>query len=197
MVLFLPVASFGQYHSPADSATEGTVYTSFFFRFRYSFTASWVPQTGDMAEQVPNVGQARLSDEGNPGKAGKSYYLLTLFRTLPGQGIAGRSRAFISVVAEDVSSNPQITNGKDCVLKLAEHMKKARFAAVGEPKEMHVNGRTFFRQDMKGTSSAGAPVYQSAIFTTTGGYALGFLLISPNPSLLANMAGTVNTIQFY
>ncbi len=200
VALFLAVACLGQSHSPDDSAIEDNVYTNFFFRFRYSFSSSWVPQPADVAEQLQKAGEARLGDdsqENGPRKAGRSYYLLTLFRNLPGQGIAGHSRATILLVAEDVSSNPQITGGKDCVLKLAERMKKARYTTVGGPQEIKIGARTFFRQDMKGTSSAGAPVYQSAIFTLTGGYAVGFLMISPDPSLLAHMVVTAKSVQFY
>jgi len=195
-VLLFSVTCLGQYRSPADSATEGSVYTNFFFRFRYTFTLSWVPQAANVARELPEAEQARLNDEGGAQRAGKFYYLLTLFRNLPGQGVAGHSRAVISMVAEDISSNTQISGGKDCVLKLAERMKNARYTPVGEPQEMQIAGHTFFRQDMKGTL-AGAPVYQSAIFTTSGGYAVGFLLITPNQPLLTHMVGTVKGLQFY
>ncbi len=198
--LLLCVSCLGQYRSPADSTIEGNVYTNFFLRFRYTFSSSWVPQAANVAEHLPKSQQARLSDDDagdeTTRKAGKSYHLLTLFRTLPGQGIAGHSRAIISLVAEDVSSNSQITSGKDCVLKLADHMKKARYTAVGDPQEIQIKGHTFFRQDMKGTS-AGAAVYQSGVCTLTGGYAVGFLMISPSQSLLTHMVGTASTVQFY
>ena len=196
MTLLFSVACLGQYRSPADSATEGTVYTNFFFRFRYSFTSSWVPQAANVAAELPDSEQARLNESTSTQKAGKFYYLLTLFRNIPGQGVAGHSRAVISLVAEDISSNAQIAGGKDCVLKVAEHLKKSGYTAVGEPQEMQIGGHTFFRQDMKGTL-AGAPVYQSAIFTTSGGYAVGFLLITPNQPLLTHMVGTVKALQFY
>ena len=201
IALLLCVCCLAQNHNPYESSIEDNVYTNFFFRFHYSFTASWVAQPVDTAaEQLQKAGQARLGDDGKEGgarKAGKSYYLLTLFRNLPGHGNTDRSQAIVSLVAEDVSSNPQITSSKDCVLKLAEHLKKAHYTPVGEPREIQISGRTFFRQDMKGTSSAGAPVYQSVVFTLTGGYAVGFTLISPNQSILTNMVGTLKTTQFY
>jgi hypothetical protein len=194
--LLFSATCLGQYRSPADSATEGNVYTNFFFRFRYSFTSSWVPQAAGVAGDLPEAEQARLNEDSGAQKAGKFYYLLTLFRNLPGQGVAGHSRAVMSLVAEDVSSNPQIAGGKDCVLKLAQRMKKSRYVPVGEPEEMQIAGHTFFRQDMKGTL-AGATVYQTAIFTTSGGYAVGFLLTTPNQPLLTHMIGTVKALQFY
>jgi hypothetical protein len=196
IALLFSATCLGQYRSPADSATEGNVYTNFFFRFRYAFTSSWVPQAATVAADLPEAEQARLNESGGTQKAGKLYYLLTLFRNLPGQGVAGHSRAVISMIAEDVSSNTQISGGKDCVLKLAERMKKSRYTPVGGPQEMQIGGHTFFRQDMKGTL-AGAPVYQTAIFTTSGGYAVGFLLITPNQPLLTHMVGTVKGLQFY
>ena len=200
IALLLSTACLAQSSVPTDSSTEDNVYTNFFFRFRYSFSVSWVPQPADAAEQLQKAGQVGLGDDGKKEgtrKAGKSYYLLTLFRNLPGQGIAGHNRAIISLIAEDVSSNPQITSGKDCVLQVAEHLKKAHYTPLGEPREMQISGRTFFRQDMKGTSSVGASVYQSAVFTLTGGYAVGFTLISPNQSMLTSMVGTLNTMKFY
>jgi hypothetical protein len=199
--LLLCACCLAQSRNPYESSTEDNVYTNFFFRFHYSFTASWVAQSTDAAvEQLQRAGQVHLNEdrkEDGARKAGKPYYLLTLLRNLPAHGDTSRSVAIISLVAEDVSSNPQITSGKDCVLKLAEHLKKARYTPVGEPAEMQISGRTFFRQDMKGTTSAGASVYQSVIFTLTGGYAVGFTLISPNRSMLTNMMSTLNTTQFY
>ena len=155
-----------------------------------------MPQAPNVAGELPEAEQPRLNEDRGTQKAGRLYYLLTLFRNLPGQGIAGHSRAVISLVAEDISSNSQIAGGKDCVLTLAERMKKSRYIPVGEPQEMQIGGHTFFRQDMKGTL-AGSPVYQTAIFTTSGGYAVGFLLITPNQPLLTHMVGTVKALQFY
>jgi len=199
MALSLSAVCLGQSRSPDDASTEDNVYTNFFFRFHYSFSASWVPQPADVAEQLQKAGQSRLDDgkQTDAAKVEKHYYLLTLFRNLPGQGVNGRSRAIISLVADDVSAHPEATTGRECVLKLAEHLKKAHYAPVGEPQEVQIGGLTFFRQDLKGTSSAGAPVYQSAIFTVSKGYALGFMLISPSQSMLSNMAGTLDKVQFY
>jgi hypothetical protein len=153
----------------------------------------------DVTQQLEKEGRERLGD-GKPAdgaKPEKHYYLLTLYRNLPGEGANGRSRAIIEVVAEELPPHSEVTNGKDCVLKLAEHLKKAHYAPVGDPKEMQISKQSFFRQDLKGTNSSGAPVFQSSIFAVTQGHALGFILVAPSQLVLNNMLGTLAKVEFF
>lgn len=199
-VLLLSACCLAQSTTPYESSTEDNVYTNFFFRFRYSFSASWVPQPIDVAEKIQKAGQSRLSDENKEAivyKEGKHYSLLTLFRNLPGQGINGSSRAIFQIYAESLSSHSEVTSGKEYVLQLTGHLKKAHYTPVSEPREIKIGGRIFYRQDLKGTNSSGAPVFQSSLFTVTQGYALGFILISPTQQVLTNTLDTLNKVEFY
>jgi hypothetical protein len=193
-VALLFVFSCSAQTTPLESSIGGNVYTNFFFRFRYEFSSSWV------SEPVSMVGEMEKRDrEGNlpdSAKAPNSYELLRLVRTLPGQGPNGRSRALISLTAEQVPARSEITDGKEAVLKFTNKLKKQRYTPVGKLQELPINGHAFFRQDMKGKSE-GAEVYQSGVFTVCNGYVVGFLLTSPTQSLLDNMASTLDKIQFF
>lgn len=187
--------------SPDDGSTLDNVYTNFFFQFRYPFTASWVPQPASVVEELQQAGEARsgtaASSPGSPARDEKTYHLLTLFRTIPGQGPAGRERAVISLTASDNSAHPEITSGKEAVLALAERLKARRYTVVGEPLEITISGQSFFRQDVKGVNSSGMVVYQSMVFTVVKGYSLGFVFISPSRKLLTSMVASLDKAKFY
>jgi hypothetical protein len=198
--LLLSAHCLAQSRDPYESSTEDNVYTNFFFRFRYSFTASWVAQPMDVGERMQKAGQSGLADDDKEviiSKEGKHYSLLSLSRTLPGQGVNGRSHAMFQIVAEDLSSHREIASGKECVLQTTERLKKAHYTPVGEPKEVKISGQTFFRQDFKGRDSSGTPVFQSSLFTVTRGYAVGFILVSPTQLTLNNMVETMDKVEFY
>ena len=94
-------------------------------------------------------------------------------------------------------TSPGISSAKDCVQKIADRMKKANYSAVGDPQEAQFSGRKFFRQDLKGTSTAGAPVYESLFFTLARGYAVGFILAAPTQPALNGMVRTLDKLKFY
>jgi hypothetical protein len=190
------VVCLAQSTTPLESSTEGNVYTNFFFRFRYPFSSSWVPQSMDVVQQLEKEGRTRLDDE-KPPNAEKHYNLLTLFRNFPGQGPNGHSRAIIEIIAEELSSHREITSGRECVLKLTDRLKKAHYTPMGDPQETQISKQTYFRQDVKGKNSSGVPEFQSYIFTINRGHALGFILVAPSQLMLNNMLETVNKTEFY
>src|SRR5690348_14174423 len=99
--------------TPLESSIGANVYTNFFFRFRYEFTSSWVSQPVSMdSEMEKRDREGKLPDS---VKAPKSYELLSLSRTLPGQGPNGRSRALISLIAEEVPTHAETTDGRDAL----------------------------------------------------------------------------------
>jgi len=180
--------------TPLESSIGANVYTNFFFRFRYEFTSSWVSQPVSMVgEMEKRDREGKLPDS---AKAPKSYELLSLFRTLPGQGPNGRSRAQITLNAEELPAHSEAPTGKDAVLQITEQMKQRHYTPVGKLQELTIGGHTFFRQDMKGKSE-GADSYQSAVYTVSNGYSVGFIFVSPTQSLLTNMVGTLDKIQFF
>ena len=197
LALFLVVPSLGQSTSPDDGATEDNVYTNFFFQLRYPFSASWVPLTAAATAQIREAGQARLGDDQPQASSAKTYHLLSLARNFPGDGPNGRSRALILLVAEDLSSNSEIASAADCVRKVAGRLKQANFTAVGDPQEIQLSGRKFSRQELKGVSSAGTPVYESVYFTLARGHALGIILVAPSQPVLGGMMGTLDKLKFY
>lgn len=191
-VLLLSSYCAPQIASPDDGSALDNVYTNFYFRFRYPFTASWVTQPASVAEELQNAGGAKAaSDEAKP------HYLLTLSRTIPGQGPAGRTHAVISLVAKDNAAHPELASGQEVVLALVNKMKARRYTAIGEPQAIKIGGHSFFRQDMKGPASAGTPVYESMVFTVTKGYSFGFVLASPSQTLLTSMVATLEKAEFF
>jgi hypothetical protein len=191
--IFLLTAICSAQSTPLESSIGANVYTNFFFRFRYEFTPSWVPQPVSMDPEME-----KRDREGKAGaaKTPDSYVLLNLTRTLPDQGPNGRSRAVISLTAEEVPPHSEIVDGQAALLKFTDNLKKQHYITIGKLQVLKIGGHDFFRQDMKGKSE-GADVYQSGVFTVLNGYAVGFLLTSPTQPLLDNMAATLNKIQFF
>src|ERR1044071_5196331 len=97
--VLLSVVSCVAQPSPLESSIGDNVYTNFFFRFRYEFTSSWVSQPVSMDSEM-----AKRDREGKAGavKTPNFYKLLNLVRTLPSQGPNGRSRAEITLTAEEI-----------------------------------------------------------------------------------------------
>jgi hypothetical protein len=194
IVFFLGVVISSAQTTPLESSIGGNVYTNFFFRFRYEFTSSWVSHPVSMVgEMEKRDREGKLPDS---AKAPKSYELLSLSRTLPGQGPNGSSHALISLTAEEVPAHSETFDGKEALLKFTDKLKKQRYTPAGKLQELKIGDHTFFRQDMKGKSE-GAEVYQSGVFTVLNGYAVGFVLTSPTQSFLDNVAATLNKIQFF
>jgi hypothetical protein len=198
--LFLLVVlglSLAQSASPGDGSIQGNAYTNFFFGLRFEFSPSWIPQAEAARQQLLESGWAKLLHGLNQPAAKSSQTLLMLSRTLPGGSGGEPNRAIIMLVAEDMSPDPEVKSGKEWVLKLAETAKRARYAPVGDPTELQIGGKIFFRQDLKGKSSSGEPVYQSAVFTTLRGYALGFLVVAPNQQMLKNSLASLGNVVFF
>jgi hypothetical protein len=197
LLLILPGA--GQSVSPLDSSLEDNVYTNFFFRLRYPYSASWIPQSMAAIDQIREANQgcfgATTVDASVPVK--HSYNLLTLARNISGQGLAGRSRAIVVIQAEELASDSGIRSGQDCAAKLTQHLKRKRFTVVGDAKEVQLSGASFYRQDFRGTSAAGALLYESAFFTVSKGYALGFILSAPNEQMRGLMIDTLEKLKFF
>src|SRR5215470_5598167 len=111
--VLLSVLSCSAQTTPLESSIGDNVYTNFFFRFRYEFTSSWVSQPVSMVgEMEKRDREGKLPDS---AKAPKSYELLSLSRNLPGQGPNGRSRALISLTAEEIPARSETTDNKDTV----------------------------------------------------------------------------------
>jgi hypothetical protein len=199
ITLLLTVPGVGQSTSPLDSSLEDNVYTNFFFRLRYPYSASWIPQSMAAIDQIHEVNQGCFgaSTAQASVRVKRSYNLLTLARNIPGQGLAGRSRAILVIQAEELASDSGIRSGQDCAAKLTEHLKRKRFTAVGDAKQVQLSGASFYRQDFKGTSAAGSALYESAFFTVSKGYALGFILSAPNEQLRGLMVETLEKMKFF
>jgi hypothetical protein len=193
-IVLMALPCLGQSSSPDDSSIQDDVYTNFFFQFRYPFTASWVQQGPPAVKQIQSAHQISLGAEA--AASSNFHYLLTLVRNMPGQG-PGHGRAVMVLMAEDVSSDASIVSGKEFTEKFAERVKKEKYIAVGQPREAEFGGRTFFRQDFKGTSALGTPIYESAFFMLARGHALGFVLASPTEAMLNNMVTLIERVKFY
>jgi hypothetical protein len=192
VLIWLTGLSLAQSHTPDDGVVEDNVYTNFFFQVRFPFSASWVPQSATVVNDLEEITRVHL-----PNAAKGAHNLLTLFRSLPGGGPNIHGRAIIAVLVEDVSSRADVRNSSDYVTKLADGLHSAGEIRPGTPQEVKLGGRTFYRLDLKSKSPTGAPVYHALVFTMTKGYALGFFLSSPTQPLLTNMAATLDQTKFY
>jgi hypothetical protein len=195
--LLTAVSAAAQSTLPDDASTESNVYTNFFFRFRLPYSPSWTPRAQLTREEVRLAGAVPLAApvSGNPEKP--FHNLLMLSRIVPGVGPAGRERATILIVAEDISSEDESSNAVLCVDRFAERQKEAGFMAAGQAREVKFGGRDFARRDFKGKSPSGAPLYQAAFFTLSRNYALGFILTAPTETMLSNMVERTGALKFF
>jgi hypothetical protein len=184
--------------SPRDSSLDANVYTNFFFRVRYPFSASWVPELA--TDKLRRVSPSCL---GNPNDSGSDvpnknlYNLLTLERNFPGHGTIGDSKGTIWLIAENVSGEQTIASGKSCLEKLSARVQSDRLSPTRDIQEVKLSGMNFFRQDFAGVSHSGGPLQETAFFTLTRGYALGFILTGPNEQAMTNMLATLEKMESF
>ncbi|HEX4489064.1 MAG TPA: hypothetical protein VH088_22505 [Terriglobales bacterium] len=184
--------------SPRDSSLDGNVYTNFFFRIRYPFSASWVPELA--TNQLQRVSPSRL---GNPIDSGTNsanknlYNLLTLERNFPGHGGIKDFKGAIWLIAENVSPEPTIKSGKECLERLTIRAQSNRPEPTRELQQVKLGDKDFFRQDLAGASPTGASMHETAFFTLTKGYALGFVLTGPNEQAMTNIVATLEKLESF
>lgn len=196
--VLLVVLACAQSTSPLDSSLAANVYTNFFFRFRYPFSASWVPEPA--TDQLQRESPSCL---GNPTETGTSspsrnlHNLLTLRRTFPAHGSIGQFKATEWVIAENVSADPAIVSGRECLEKLAARAPNYRLLAARDIREVKLGGTTFFRLDLAGLSPSNVPMQETAFFALTKGHALGFVLTAPNEQVMANVIASLEKVKFF
>ena len=198
IALLLATSTEGQSTSPYDYSLEGNVYTNFFFRFRYPFSASWVPQTAGAPEQRESANQSCLGNSDATAAsvpANKLYNLLTLSRSFPGHS-GDPGRATIWMIAEPLPSDSGITTGKECIDRLLARMSHAGLNPDGKVHEVKLSNIAFFQQDLAG-SLAGARVYESVFFTQTKGYAVGFILTAQDEQARGIMLLALEKVKFF
>jgi hypothetical protein len=187
----------GQSTSPDEASTESNVYTNFFFRFRLTYSPSWTPRAQLSQDEIRLAGSVPFAARG-PQAAGKGFHnLLMLSRFMPGIGEGRGARATVLVIAEDISSDAEAVTLETCVDRFAERQKEAEFTPTGPPQEEKLGGRAFLRQDFRGKSPLGTPLYQGAFFILARGHALGFILTAPTEAMLESMVGTVRKVKFF
>ena len=198
LILLCSVLASGQ--SPADAAISGNAYTNYFFRFRYEFTASWIPLSKASKEQVHEFTLDRfptscLHPDADATTAG-AQDLLTLLRKLPRSFQGNERYAAILAVAEKLPPDGTVRNGTECAAALSEYLQKTGYSLVGGQSELQIGGTSFSRQDLKGTTRSGA-LYQSLMYTTLRGYAVGFIVIAPNEEVLTATVNAVKRFNFF
>jgi hypothetical protein len=192
--------AFPQSMTPADSAISGNAYINYYFRFRYEFTASWIPLTNATTEQVhefnlDRIATSCLHPDHDPRTIG-AQDLLTLLRKLPKTMQYADRYAAILVVAEKLPPDSAIQSGTECSVKLTEYLEESGYSLLGKAAEMQIGEHSFTRRDLKGNLKTGA-VYESLIYTTIRGYALGIILVAPNQQMLETTANTLRSLSFF
>ena len=192
--------SLAQGTSPSDSTISGNAYINFYFRIRYEFTASWIPLANATTEQVrefnlDKIATSCLHPDHDPRTVG-AQDLLTLLRKLPRTMQYADRYAAVLVVAEKLPSDSPVQTGKDCSLKLTEYLQENGYSVLGKASEVQIGDHTFFRQDLKGNSRTGA-VYESLVYTTMRGYAIGIVFMAPNQQMLETTVSTLRNFTFF
>jgi hypothetical protein len=184
--------------SPRDSFLDANVYTNFFFRFRYPFSASWVPEMAtDKLQQVSPSCLGNPTDSGANSPSKNLYNLLTLERNFPRHGTVGDSKGTIWLIAENLSGEQSISSEKNCLEKLSARAQADHLTPTRDIQEVKPGGLSFFRQDFAGVSYSGGPLHETALFTLSKGYALGFVFIGPNEQSMTNMIATLEKLDAF
>ena len=201
LILSLPLLAStgaGQSMSPLDSSLDAHVYTNFFFRLRYPFSASWVPALA--TDQRQRISPSCLGNAGETGTFSPDrnlHDLLILERDFPGHGGIGDAKGTIWLIAENVSGEPSLSGGKACLEKLSERARARHLSPTRDIREVKLMGKSFFRLDLAGVSAANTPLHETALFTLAQGYALGFVLTAPSEQALTGMVSTLDKLESF
>ena len=151
--------------------------------------------------EMSNSTAERLSgdDTGESEKfstsANRTYKLLMLSR-YP-LGTKGKDTDIIMVSAVDLLGSAQIVSGKDYLLSLkrvAEHVN-GPLQFSGEPSEIQIAGKQFYRLEGRGSSPDG-PLVNATVAIVLQGHVLSFSFTSSKQSDLESLCKTLESLRF-
>ncbi|HWN08801.1 MAG TPA: hypothetical protein VNO50_05910 [Pyrinomonadaceae bacterium] len=194
-----PLLHAQQFTGPEDATVSGGVYTNRFFGFSVTYPKDWVVHGDATNVRLREIGKERAASTGAMSAASSevvlrnTYQLLTTFQ-YP-MGAAVEVNPGFMLVAEKVSHAPAIVTGRDYLLHVRPLMLKTGVVPVGEPVELTLAGRNFFRQDSR-MEISGTSIEQTIIITVTQGFALAFILSGKDQASMNEMIKAVATLKF-
>lgn len=182
------------------SFSEGR-YSNKFFGFTYPILPGWTYYSpGAMAEISNSTGEKLSGDNTSEREkfatsASRTYKLLMLSR-YP-MGTKGKDTEIIMVIAVDLSGSAQVVSGKDYLVSLrrvAEHVN-GPLQFSGEPSEIQIAGKQFYRLDGRGSSPDG-PLVNATLAIVLQGHVLSFSFTASKQSDLESLCKTLESLRF-
>jgi TonB family protein len=186
---------------PSDGSFSEGRYSNRFFGFTYSIPPGWTYYSPEAMAEMSNSTAEKLSGsnaaerEKFAASASRTYKLFMLSRHP--LGTRGKDTGVIMLETVNLSDSPQVVSGKEYLLSLqrvAEHFK-GPLQFSGEPVEIRVAGRQFYRLDGQGSSPDG-PLYHATLATVLQGYVLSFSFTCSNQSDLESLCKTLESLRF-
>ncbi len=199
LLCLAPPSHAQQFTGPDDATVSRGVYTNRFFGFSVTYPKDWVVHGDATNVRLREIGKERATSTGAMSAATSevvlrnTYQLLTTFQYPMGSAI--EVNPGFMLVAERVSHAPAIVTGRDYLLHVRPLMLKTGVVPVGEPVELTLAGRQFFRQDSR-MEMNGISMAQTIIITVTQGFALAFILSGKDQAPMNEMINAVATLKF-
>lgn len=180
--------------------TEGNVYSNKYFGLTLEFPSEWKIQTKEEMQQITEAGKSQLDPNDPVMKQAikaidvKTAYLFTIFKYEVGS-LVDFNPSFM-VLAENTSSVPSVTTGKDYLQSAKRLLKRAAANAEIEDEfeSAKIGSKEFYI--MKAVLDQGAgPVNQSYYTTIKDGFALSFILTYSNDEQKAELMQIIEKVK--
>jgi tetratricopeptide (TPR) repeat protein len=186
---------------PDLGTVTGNVYTNQFFGFSYEFPRGWIVQSADTAKAITQMAGAILSN-GDPilqdaqtAASRGSYPLLFIQEGVTKDGRFGiRS---VLVQAFNLGSKPAMKSAEEFTKDMVAFHSRVGGAIqpVGQPEEMQVNGKVFWRSNVNAKLSNGI-VSEAEISTIEKGYILLFVFAGSDATSRDDLVKTLQSLRF-
>jgi TonB family protein len=182
---------------PNEGSFSDGRYSNRFFGFTYLVPQGWIYYGPGAMAEISNTAADELSsgDTAEREKANRTYMLLMLSR-YP-RGTKGKDTGIIMVSAVDLPESAKIVSGKDYLLsvrRMAEHFN-GPLQFSGEPTEIQIAGRQFYRLDGRGGSPDG-PLVHATLAIVLRGHVLSFSFTASKQSDLESLCKTLESLRF-
>lgn len=170
----------------ADATLNEDVYRNPFFGLEFKLPSGWGElgakiEDAAAAPQAYPVSAAKVDVPQSPG-------FFALLRSAP----LSQEMPQINIVAQNISTAPQIKRGEDFVNLLSATLQRAGWQKIRGPELLEISGQQFWRTEVVEHQSG---IMEGMVFTVTRGYAVGFLLVAPDRNQLSALYRHVRAVK--
>lgn len=200
LCLVAPLSNAQQPLTPDNGRVSLGVYTNWFFGFSVRYPKDWVVHGDATNERLKELGKERATSTGALSASSSEVMLRNTFQLLTAfqypMGSAVEVNPSFMLVAERVSHAPAIVTGRDYLLHVRPLMIRTGVIPInGEPAELMLAGRKFFRQDSR-MEIMGVTMQQAILITVSKGFAIAFILSGKDQASINQSVQSVKTLKF-